>query len=88
LRVVRFSGAALTDGVEEDVIERVPVKVYSPAKTVADDFKYRNDIGLDVALEALRDCWRQRKATMDQLYHAAEVCRVGRIIRLYVQSLT
>ena len=88
LRVVRFSGAALRTGVEEHVIERVPVKVYSPAKTVADCFKYRNKIGLDVALEALRDCWGQRKATMDELYQAAQVCRVGRVIRPYLESLT
>jgi predicted transcriptional regulator of viral defense system len=88
LRVVRFSGAALNYGVEEHMIEGVPAKVYSPAKTVADCFKYRNKIGLDVALEALRDCWRRRKATMDELYDAAQVCRVGRVIRPYLESLT
>jgi predicted transcriptional regulator of viral defense system len=88
LRVVRFSGAALTYGVEHYPIEGVPVKVYSPAKTVADCFKYRNKIGLDVALEALRDCWRKRKATMDELYWAAQVCRMGRVIRPYLESLT
>jgi predicted transcriptional regulator of viral defense system len=88
LRVVRFSGAAWTYGIEEHVIEGVAVPVYSPAKTVADCFKYRNKIGLDVALEALRDCWRQRKATMDELYQAAQVCRVGRVIRPYLESLT
>ena len=65
LRVVRFSGEALTAGIEEHVIEHVNVRIYGPAKTVADCFKYRNKIGLDVALEALRDCWRQRRATMD-----------------------
>jgi predicted transcriptional regulator of viral defense system len=88
LRVVRFSGDSLTNGVEDNVVEGVPVKVYSPAKTVADCFKYRNKIGLDVALEALRDCWRKRKATMDELYHAAQVCRVGQVIRPYLESLT
>ncbi|HZR54446.1 MAG TPA: hypothetical protein VFB06_33715, partial [Streptosporangiaceae bacterium] len=88
LRVVRYSGAALTYGVEEHTIEGVPVKVYSPAKTVADCFKYRNKIGLEVALEALRDCWRRRKATMDELYQAAVVCRMGRVIRPYLESLT
>jgi predicted transcriptional regulator of viral defense system len=87
LRVVRFSGTALTYGVEEHTVEGVPVKVYSPAKIVADCFKYRNKIGLDVALEALRDCWRQRKATMDELYQAALACRVGRVIRPYLESL-
>jgi len=65
----------------------VKVKVYSPAKTVADCFKYRNKIGLDVALEALRDCWRQRKATMDELWQAAKVCRVANVMRPYLESL-
>ncbi len=88
LRIVRFSGQALTEDIEEHKIQGVTVKVYSPAKTVADCFKYRNKIGLDVALEALRDCWRKRKATMDQLYRAAQICRVGRVIRPYLESLT
>lgn len=88
LRVVRFSGPALTSNIEEHLIRGVTVKVYSPAKTVADCFKYRNKIGLDAALEALRDCWRKRKATMDELYRAAQLCRVGRVIRPYLESLT
>ncbi len=87
LRLVRFSGAAFTAGVEEHRVEGVPVKVYSPAKTVADCFKFRHQIGLDVALEALRDCWRQRRATMDELYRAARVCRVANVIRPYLESL-
>ena len=64
------------------------MRVFSPAKTVADCFKYRNKLGLDVALEALRDCWRKRRATMDELHRAAAVCRVGRVIRPYLESLT
>jgi len=64
LRIVRYSGRALTEMVEEHVVETFTIKVYSPAKTVADCFKYRNKIGLDVAIEALRDCWKSRKATM------------------------
>jgi len=87
LRIVRFSGVALTYGVEEHAIDGVKMKIYSPAKTVADCFKYRNKIGLDVALEALRDCWRQRKATMDQLWDAAKVCRVATVMRPYLESL-
>jgi predicted transcriptional regulator of viral defense system len=87
LRIVRFSGAARTFGVEGHVIEGVPVKVYSPAKTVADCFKYRHKIGLDVALEALRDCWRQRRATMDDLWRAAAVCRVANVMKPYLESL-
>ena len=87
LRVVRFSGEALTFGVEVREIERVPVRVYAPAKTVADCFKYRNKIGLDVALEALRDCWGRRRATMDEFWEAAKVCRVSNVMRPYMESL-
>ena len=87
LRIVRFSGAALYYGVEEHNVEGVVVRVYSPAKTVADCFKYRNKIGLDVALEALRDCLWQRRATIDQLIDAAEVCRVAKVMRPYMESL-
>ncbi|HEX6122912.1 MAG TPA: type IV toxin-antitoxin system AbiEi family antitoxin domain-containing protein [Ktedonobacterales bacterium] len=87
LRVVRFSGPALTEGIEEHMIEGVRVRVYNPAKTVADCFKYRNKIGLDVALEALRETWRARRATMDELWHYAEVCRVATVMRPYLESL-
>ena len=87
LRIVRFSGEALTDGVEEKKLEGVAVKVYSPAKTVADCFKYRNKIGLDVALEALRDCWAKRKASVDELWAMAKVCRVANVMRPYMESL-
>jgi predicted transcriptional regulator of viral defense system len=87
LRVVRFSGAALTWGIEEHEIEGTTVRVYSAAKTVADCFKFRNKIGTDVALEALRDCRRKRLCTMDALWDAAQVCRVTRVIRPYLESL-
>jgi len=87
LRIVRFSGKALTAGVETHSIERVKVSVYNPAKTVADCFKYRNKIGLDVAIEALRDCWRKKLATSDEIWHYAKVCRVSRVIRPYLESL-
>lgn len=87
LRVVRFSGSALTEGVDEYMIEGVKVRVYNPAKTVADCFKYRNKIGLDVALEALRETWRARRATMDELWRYAEVCRVATVMRPYLESL-
>jgi len=87
LRIVRFSGAALTEGVETHCLEGVEVRVYSPAKTVADCFKYRNKLGLDVALEALRDVWRERRATMDELLHYARICRVANVMRPYLESL-
>lgn len=87
LRIVRFSGKALTSGVETHAIEGLNVKVYKPAKTVADCFKYRNKIGLDVAIEALRDCWRKKLATSDELWHYAKVCRVARVMRPYLESV-
>jgi predicted transcriptional regulator of viral defense system len=87
LRIVRFSGKALTAGVETHTIEGVNVKVYNPAKTVADCFKYRNKIGLDVAIEALRECWRKKLATSDELWHYAKVCRVARVMRPYLESV-
>lgn len=88
IRIVRFSGKALSSGIEQHEVEGVAVRVYNPAKTVADCFKYRNKIGLDVALEALRDCYRSRKCTMDVLWKYAKICRVGNIMKPYLESLT
>jgi predicted transcriptional regulator of viral defense system len=87
LRIVRFSQATHNAGVEKHQIEGVTVHVYSPAKTVADCFKYRNKIGLDVAIEALRECWRSRRCTMDDLWHYADICRVQNVMRPYLESL-
>jgi hypothetical protein len=64
----------------------VTVRVYTPAKTVADCFKYRNKIGIDVAIEALRDCLKQRKATADELWQAAKVCRMTNVMRPYLEA--
>ena len=83
---MRFSGKALTEGVENHTIEGVSVAVYSAAKTVADCFKYRNKVGLDVAMEALRDCLRARKATVDELMRFARLDRVGRVMRPYLEA--
>jgi len=88
MRIVRFSGKALSSGIEQHELEGVAVRVYSPAKTVADCFKYRNKIGLDVALEALRDCYRSRRCTMDDLWKYAKICRVANIMKPYLESLT
>jgi predicted transcriptional regulator of viral defense system len=86
LRFVRFSERTLEAGVEEHSIEGVLVRIYNPAKTVADCFKYRNKIGLDVALEALRDCRRQRRCTNDELWHYAKICRVANVMRPYMEA--
>ncbi|MGJ7498689.1 type IV toxin-antitoxin system AbiEi family antitoxin domain-containing protein [Variovorax sp. RT4R15] len=88
LRVVRMSGTAFTEGIEPVEIDGVQVPVFNAAKTVADCFKYRNKIGLDVALEALRDGWSQRKLTMDALWHYATVDRVANVMRPYLESVT
>jgi predicted transcriptional regulator of viral defense system len=88
LRVVRMSGPALTEGIEPIEIDGVQVPVFNVAKTVADCFKYRNKIGLDVALEALHDGWAQRKLTMDALWHYAAVNRVANVMRPYLESVT
>lgn len=88
LHIVYMSGMALSAGIEKYQVEGVPVRVYNPAKTVADCFKYRNKIGLDVALEALRECWRERRSTMDELWHYAKICRVNNVMRPYLESLT
>lgn len=88
LRFVRFSARTLEAGVEEHSIEGVLVRVYNPAKTVADCFKYRNKIGLDVALEALRDCRRQRQCTHDEIWHYAKICRVANVMRPYIEAIS
>jgi hypothetical protein len=87
LRIARFSGPSLDYGVTTKKVEGVAVRVFNPAKTVADCFKYRKKIGLDVALEVLRDCYRRRKATMDELWKAAKVCRVARVMRPYLECI-
>jgi predicted transcriptional regulator of viral defense system len=84
---MHFSGEALSYGVKEKKLQGMIVRVFGPAKTIADCFKFPNKIGLEVALEALRDCYRQKKATMDELFMAARVCRVARIMQPYLESL-
>lgn len=87
LRIVRFSGKALTEGIESHIVDGAPIRVYSVAKTVADCFKYRNKIGLDVALEALRECRRDNRASNDELWRFAKLCRVANIMRPYLESI-
>jgi predicted transcriptional regulator of viral defense system len=87
IRVVRSSGESLRFGVQEHEVQGGRIRVYNPAKTVADCFKFRNKIGADVALEALRECLRQKKATVDELWRAAKVCRVANVMRPYMESL-
>ena len=87
LRVLRFSGAALSKGIETHRIEGQTVRVYNITKTLADCFKYRHKIGIDVALEALREAWRSRRFTMEELDRYAAICRVQRVMRPYLEAL-
>jgi len=86
IRVMRFSDPRL-DIVQVRIDGVVHVPVTSIAKTIADCFKFRNKIGLDVALEALRDAWQQKKVTMDELWAAAGECRMANVMRPYLESL-
>lgn len=88
LKVVRFTGAALTEGIRVHRVEGQAVRIYGVAKTLADCFKYRNKIGLDVALEALREAWRAQRFTMDELDHYARICRVQRVMKPYLEALS
>jgi predicted transcriptional regulator of viral defense system len=87
LRIVRLSGPSLSEGIENHKVEGVPVRVYSAAKTVADCFKFRNKVGLDIAIEALKDCLRQKKASVNEVYRYAKICRVSNVIRPYMEAL-
>lgn len=87
LRIIRFSGAALTEDVEVYRIEGVPIRITSVARTVVDCFKYRNKIGLEVALGALHESWREKRVSMDELWHYASLCRVANVMRPYQDKL-
>lgn len=87
LRTVRFSETGLTSGVEVHQVEGTEVRVTNVAKTVADCFKFRNKIGLDVALEALREALRAKKATVDDLWQFAKLNRVANVMRPYLEAV-
>lgn len=88
IRVVRMSDAALTDGIDHLKIDGVNVPVFTAARTVVDCFRFRNKIGLDVALEALRDGWSQRKFMLDDLWRHATRGRVANVMRPYIEAIT
>jgi predicted transcriptional regulator of viral defense system len=88
VRIVRFSGAMLTYGVVTESMQGVRVRLTNPARTVVDCFRYRNKIGLDVAMEALRDAVRSRKAMVSEIDRAAEVCRIRTVIGPYLEALS
>ena len=88
IRLVRVSGAALTSGIDEQNIENVAVRITNPARTVVDCFKFRNKIGIDVAIEALREYRRLRKGTVDELWRQADRLRMTRVMRPYWDALS
>lgn len=88
LRITRLRGAAYSEGIQTVTEHGAPIRVYSAAKTVTDCFKFRNKVGLDVALEALKDAWRSRKVTMAELNHFARINRVERVMQPYLEVVT
>jgi len=88
LRIARLRGAAYSDGIVLANDHGAPIRVYSAAKTVTDCFKFRNKIGLDVALEALKEAWGSRKVTMAELGHFARINRVERVMQPYLEAVT
>jgi predicted transcriptional regulator of viral defense system len=84
---MRFSGDAFRKGIETHTIDGTRVRIYSIAKTIADLFKFRNRIGIDVAIEALRDAWQRRLVTLEELDRYGRVCRVERVMWPYIEAL-
>lgn len=87
VRVFTFIGDAFSEGVETKYIDRIPVKIYCIEKTIADSFKFRNKIGLDTATEALRAYIERKDKDLDKLMYYADICRVSRVIRPYIEAL-
>jgi predicted transcriptional regulator of viral defense system len=87
IRTFRFSNKAFSEGIQIHRIDRVKIKVFSPEKTLADCFKFRNTIGLDTAIEALKLYRDSRDIRIDELMHFAKICRVTKIMRPYLEAL-
>lgn len=88
MRIVRVSGEAFTAGIEEHTLEGQTVRVYDVAKTVVDCFKFRNKIGMDVALEALNESWRERRLNLNDVAEYARICRVWGVMRPYLEAVS
>ncbi len=86
VRIVRFSGPMLRYGIEVRRVQGVPVSITTPARTVVDCFRYRNKIGLDVALEALKDALRRRRASVGEISRAAQICRASSVVKPYLEA--
>ncbi len=88
LHPIYMSGLALTMGIETHTLEGTPVRIFNLPKTIVDCFKYRHKIGLDVALEALRESWESRRCSMDELWKYAKICRMSKVMRPYLEYLS
>jgi predicted transcriptional regulator of viral defense system len=88
VRLVRLSGPSLSEGIEQHVIEGIRVRVFGVSKTIADCFKFRNKIGTNIAIEALREGWRHRRLNLEELLKFAAMNRVDKILRVYLESIT
>ena len=87
LRIFWFSGPAWSEGIEVYQVDRVSIRIYCPEKSVADSFKYRRKIGLDVALEALKLYRQTPKFDVNKLLHYAHICRVANVMKPYLEVL-
>ena len=87
LRIARLRGVAYAEGVETVMDQGTTIRVYGIAKTITDCFKFRNKVGLDVALESLKDAWRQRRVAMDELTRYARINRVERVMQPYLEAM-
>jgi len=87
IRMIQISGEAYTAGVEVHEYDQVKIRVYGIAKTIADCFKHRNKVGIDVALEALKDVRSQKKISIDEIWKYAKICRVANVMRPYLEAI-
>lgn len=87
IRTYRFSGQSLSEGVERHEVDGIEISVYNPAKTIADCFKFRNKIGLDIAIEAIKNGIRENKTTYREILKYAKICRVQKVIKPYLEAI-
>ena len=87
IKMVQYSGESYSEGIETIHTDKAILRVYNPAKTVVDCFKYRNKIGLDIAIEALKEVYAKKKASIDELWYYAKICRVANVMRPYLEAI-
>lgn len=87
IKMVKYSGKAYSEGVEIQKADGIEYRVYNVDKTIADCFKHRNKIGIDIAIEALKDAYEKNKVTVDELWHYAKICRVANVMRPYLEAI-